>query len=147
MYKQMSHKAPNPEMHALALTDDDALYEGMRRVFDHSRWELHRAGSLEEVSRLLEDKELASRLAVALSGSKVCDGCWRDLIARLQKGGSTASVVVVDRQASDELWRDVLGGGGFEVLSFPPDPHELFRVVTQAWRRWRSRKETLTHSA
>ncbi len=131
-------------MHALALTDDDSMYEGMRRVLDHSRWELHRAGSLEEVSRLLEDKQLASRLAVALSGCEVSDGSWRDLVARLKQSGSAASVVVVDRQATDDLWRDVLGGGGFEVLRFPPDPHELFRVVSQAWRQWRQKEKPIS---
>ena len=123
-------------MHALAFTDDDSVYQGMQHVLEHSRWHLHRAGSLEEVSRLLEDKELAASLAVALSGKDVAGGGWRDLLGRLRGCGSQASVVVVDRQAGDDLWKDVVNGGGFEVLQFPPDPHELFRVVTQAWRRW-----------
>ncbi len=124
-------------MHALAMIDDDEVYAGLRRVMDHSNWQLHRAGSLEEVGRLLEDAQLRGQLAVALYGCKAGSLGWRDLLARLTKSGSGASVVVVDRQAGDELWKDVLSGGGFEVLRFPPDPHELFRVVTQAWRRWR----------
>ena len=122
-------------MHALALVDDE-LYAGLERVMNHSRWHLHRAGTLEEVSHLLEDPELRNSLAVALCGSRVEGGGWRDLLARLNNSGSAASLVVVDRQAGDELWKDVLGGGGYEVLRFPPDPRELFRVVTQAWRRW-----------
>ena len=38
----------------------------------------------------------------------------------------------------------VLGGGGFEVLRFPPDPQELFRVITQAWRRWRQKEKAIS---
>lgn len=124
-------------MHALAVIDDDEVFNGVRRVMDHSKWRLHRAGSLEEVGRLLEDAQLRGQLSVALYGCKAGGLGWRDLLARLTASGSGASVVVVDRQAGDELWEDVLSGGGFEVLRFPPDPHELFRVVTQAWRRWR----------
>ena len=30
-------------MHALAVTDDDELFESLRRVLRHSRWQLHRA--------------------------------------------------------------------------------------------------------
>ncbi len=119
-------------MHALAVIDDDEVYEGLRRVMDHSNWHLHRAGSLEEVNRLLEDAQVRGQLAVALCGCKTGGLGWRDLLARLTNSGSGTSVVVVDRQAGDDLWKDVLSGGGFEVLRFPPDPHELFRVVTQA---------------
>ena len=62
---------------------------------------------------------------------------WRELLTGLTTSGSGASVEVVDRQAGDGLWKDALSGGGFELLRFPPDTYELFRVVTQAWRRWR----------
>jgi len=133
----------SPRMHALAVTADDAVFEGMRRVMEHSRWHLHRAGSLEEVSRLLGDKELASRLSVAFSENHVGGGGWRDLRDRLRGLGSTANVVVVDRQAGDDLWQDVIEGGGFEVLRFPPDPHELFRVISQAWRNWHAHEPTV----
>jgi DNA-binding response OmpR family regulator len=129
-------------MHAVAITADDEVFAGLRNVMDHSNWHLHRAGSLEEVTRLLEDAEWRDRLSVALCGPALDGGGWRDLVARLRTSGSQASVVVVDRQAGDELWRDVLSSGGFEVLRFPPDPRELFRVVTDAWRRWRWRPAT-----
>lgn len=124
-------------MHALAVTDDDELFESVRRVLQHSRWQLHRAGSLEEVARLLEDQELRGKLAVALCGPKVKGGGWRDLLARLRQDGSDSSVVVVDRSDSQALWKDVLEAGGYELLRFPLDQHELFRVLTQAWRHWR----------
>ena len=128
-------------MHTLAVTDDDELFESLHRVLGHSRWQLHRAGSLEEVARLLEDVELLGKLAVALCGPRVKDGCgWRDVLASLRQGGSDSSLVVVDRSDSQALWKDVLEAGRYELLRFPLDRHELFRVVTQAWRRWRGRK-------
>ena len=126
-------------MHALALTDDDELFEGMRRVLGHSRWQVHRAGNLEEAARLLEDAALRDKVAVALCGPRLADGGWRDLVEQLRGAGSSASVVVVDRGATPALWNDVLEGGGYDVLPFPLDPHELFRVMTQAWRHWRHR--------
>ncbi len=128
-------------MHALAVTDDDELFESVRRALQHSHWQLHRAGSLEEVARLLEDEELRDKLAVALCGPQVKGGCgWHDLLTRLRQGGSNSSVVVVDRSDSQALWKDVLEAGGYELLRFPLDQHELFRVITQAWRQWRGRK-------
>jgi DNA-binding NtrC family response regulator len=123
-------------MHALAVIDDDEVYEGVRRVMEHSNWHLHRATNLEEAMRLLEDADLRGRVSVALCAPRVCGCGWRDLKAGLTHCGCPASVVVVDRQAGADLWNEVLGGGGYEVVDYPPDPHELFRVVTQAWRRW-----------
>ena len=131
-------------MHALALTGDDELFEGVRRVLGHSRWQVHRAGNLEEASRLLDDAALRDKLAVALCGARLADGGWRDLVERLHGAGSGASVVVVDRLATPALWTDVLEGGGYDLLPFPVDPHELFRVVTQAWRHWKHQR--LHHS-
>ena len=45
------------------------------------------------------------------------------------------SVVVISRQANDDLWADVLSSGAYDVLSMPFDRRELIRVVGMAWRQ------------
>jgi DNA-binding response OmpR family regulator len=132
-------------MHALALTDDEELFEGVKRVLSHSRWQVHRAANLAEAARLLAEPPLRDKIAVALCGKSLSDGGWRDLVTRLRGTGSSANVVVVDRGANDSLWKDVLDGGGYDLVPFPLDPHELFRVVTQAWRQWN--RHHLQHEA
>lgn len=137
----IAHLDPKTEagMQMLILTPDQEIYEAAARLLQHSNWHIHRAGTLAEAKT-----KLSHCVAVALCPAEFEDGTWQTLLAEIRARGCPVSLVVVDRQAREELWTEVLDGGGYDVLSYPFDSHELFRIVTQGWRHWRHCREGRT---
>lgn len=129
-------------MQLLILTPDQEVYEAAARLLRHSNWTIHRARNLAEART-----KLASCVAVALCPERCEDGTWKDLLAEIRSRGCPVSLVVVDRQAREELWTEVLDGGGYDVLSYPFDAHELFRIVTQGWRHWNHLQKGLAQAS
>lgn len=135
----MNIARPDPEheagMQLLVLTSDQEIYDAACRLLQHSNWHVQRAHSLAEAKT-----KLCNRVAVALCTAQFEGGTWRDLLTEIRDRECPVSLVVADRQASEGLWTDVLDEGGYDVLSYPFDSHELFRIVTQGWRHWRHQR-------
>lgn len=123
-------------MNMLMLMPDDEMYEAACRVLQHSNWHVERASDLAEARKLL-----SCRHAVAICCAQFPGGTWRDLLTEIRTHGCPVNLVVADRQAGEQFWAQVLDGGGYDVLAYPFDAHELFRVATQAWRHWRHLQE------
>ncbi|MEP6538245.1 MAG: response regulator [Bryobacteraceae bacterium] len=101
------------------------------KILQNPCWRIDQASTLEEAKHHLEYRSAS----VILCESDLADGCWRDLLPVLRELPTAASVVVISRQANDDLWSDVLSTGGYDVLSKPFDRRELVRVVGMAWRQ------------
>ena len=50
-------------------------------------------------------------------------------------------LIVTSRLADAKLWGEVLNLGGFDVLEKPFIPAEVYRVVAEAWRRYRREEQ------
>ena len=103
----------------------------VRQILQNACWRIDYAATLEDAGERLRDK-VAS---VILCERDLPDGSWKDLLPGLLELPVIPSVVVISRQANDDLWADVLSSGAYDVLSMPFDRRELIRVVGMAWRQ------------
>lgn len=118
----------------LVITGDHAAYRRLESIFGHSKWKLQRVGRPEEVSPFLEE---------CPTPVIITDDCsWRDVVASVACLGTTGPrVIVASRLADDPLWQEVLERGGYNVIRKPFEPAEVYWVVSNAWRDWRSARE------
>lgn len=61
---------------------------------------------------------------------------WRDLLA--MQGCESFALIVVSRNASAELWAEVINLGGHDVLARPFRRQEVEWCISSAFRRVRS---------
>ncbi len=123
---------------AVSSAEDDFVSLG--HVFSHSKWRLEWVRSCEEASRVLGLGEFP----VIICAASLSDGTWKDLLALVQVQAVAPRVIVVSSIADDSLWGEVLDSGGYDVLGKPFDPGEVIRVVSLAWRQWKSDCERRT---
>jgi len=64
------------------------------------------------------------------------DGNWKDVHNCAESVSNPPLLLVVSRQADENLWAEVLNLGGYDVLMKPFDRAEVTRVVGMAWRQW-----------
>ncbi len=79
------------------------------------------------------------RVGVVICEEELPDGDWRDLLRQLRAIPDVPYLIVTSRLADEQMWVEVLDGGGFNVLEKPFDSTELFRVVSLAWLAWNDR--------
>jgi DNA-binding response OmpR family regulator len=112
---------------------DDQLH--LRRLFDHTKWALFEARTCREAVAILRRQ----RVGVVICEEELPDGDWRDLLRQLRAIPDVPYLIVTSRLADEQMWVEVLDGGGFNVLEKPFDSTELFRVVSLAWLAWNDR--------
>jgi hypothetical protein len=129
---------PPTSVTVLAILPDPGDQGSMRRIFDHSKWELRFARTLHEAQAALQDL----RIGVVVCESCLADGrCWKDLLSHTAAMAPPPPLIVTDRLADDSLWAEVLNLGGYDLLMKPFDEGEVRRVVTLAWHCWKDHIE------
>jgi FixJ family two-component response regulator len=79
-----------------------------------------------------------SESGVVLCDEHLPDGSWRDLLAAMEPLHDPPVLIVSSHIADERLWSEVLNLGAFDLLAAPFDSREVLRVVSLAWRWWRS---------
>lgn len=106
----------------------------LESIFSHSNWKLFRVAHRDEALRFIS----SNPTPVVITDC----GCGEQLSETIAKLGELCSppprVIVASRLADDPLWLEVLDCGGYNVLQKPFDPHEVFWVVSHAWRDWKA---------
>ncbi len=115
----------------LAVSPDRSDSQYLRSVFDGRNWNIQRASSVREATRLLN----ASQPNLILCEKDLPDGSWKDLVREAGGKQDPSPVVVVSRNADERTWAEVLNLGGYDMLQKPFDDTEVLRVVTMASRQ------------
>lgn len=115
----------------LAVSPDGSDSQYLRSVFDGRNWNIQRASSVREATRLLN----ASQPNLILCEKDLPDGSWKDLVREAGGKQYPSPVVVVSRNADERTWAEVLNLGGYDMLQKPFDDMEVLRVVTMASRQ------------
>lgn len=124
----------------LVITSDNAAYRRLESIFGHSKWHLHRVLQAGQAPFFLEDNPTPIVITE--------DGGWREALQQVSKFGDPAPrVIVASRLADDPLWQEVLEQGGYNVIRKPFDPAEVYWVVSNAWRDWKSASERNARTA
>jgi len=123
------NKSEPTAVRTLLVADDDRLHNALRRIFDHSNWQLTSAYSIREGLDLLK----SSDPFVVLCDRHLPDGDWRDLYEALADARITRPIIVVAEIADEQFWLESLGSGAYDVLEKPLQASEVYRLVSQAW--------------
>ncbi|HLK46946.1 MAG TPA: response regulator [Bryobacteraceae bacterium] len=108
----------------------------LRRMLERSRWTLIEASTVAEAAATLRE-----RISVVLiCEAELPDGTWIELLNLAQSlGAPPPPVIVTARQADDDFWMQVLNRGGYNVLGKPFSEHDVFEMVSVAWRHRKDR--------
>ena len=104
----------------------------LRQILHHRDWNLSLCTSAEQAA----EKAAAEKPALVICERDLADGCWQDVLQRLEALSNPPMLLVVSRHADESLWAEVLNLGGYDVLLKPFDRSEVTRVVGMAWRQW-----------
>ena len=109
----------------------------LRMIFAGSPWDWDGVATVEEACSWLAR---CGRLPIVICDRDLPDGGWRQLFQETESLARPPKFIVSSRFADEELWMQVLGAGGHDVLRTPFDACEAYRVVrfaTEAWQlRW-----------
>jgi DNA-binding NtrC family response regulator len=115
----------------LVITGDNAVYRRLESIIGHSKWRIHRVRHVDEAETYISNYQTPVVITE--------DSAWREVLSRLIHVGYPAPrVVVASRMADDPFWQEVLERGGYNVIRTPFDPSEVYWVVSNAWRDWKS---------
>jgi DNA-binding response OmpR family regulator len=131
----------NPTV-VLAVTpfpDDQRL---LRTLFSRSNWELKIVRTQQEAAEVLRTEPVP----VVICENILPDGGWRGVADAADAFGSRPRVLVTSRCADESLWCEVLEQGAYDCLSKPFRSEEVFRLVSLAWRSWRSETGRLSRT-
>jgi DNA-binding response OmpR family regulator len=115
----------------LVVGRSDVDRDYFRLLFPTPRWTVHFRSSLAQAATFLRLRPLK----VILSGDRLPDGTWGDLIDAVADSSNPPLVIVTSRCADERMWAEVLNRGGYDVLVEPFDAAEVRRVVTMALSR------------
>jgi len=99
-----------------------------------SNWTLYIASDAAEAKQILSQ----TSIPVILYESDLPAGNWKDVLVAVAELPSPPMLIVTSRTADEFLWAEVLNLGGHDVLAKPFNSLEFIRVISMAWRRWKS---------
>jgi DNA-binding NtrC family response regulator len=112
----------------------------LQAIFNHSKWELHRADGLASARAVMGRREIG----VVICERNLSPGSWIDVLEEVGLLQNAPSLIVTSRLADDRLWADALNRGAYDVLAKPFERMELVRSVSSAWLHWYHKYEVPT---
>jgi DNA-binding response OmpR family regulator len=105
-------------------------------IIGHSNWSLSFAQHLSEARTALRE----GVPGVVITDCAFVDGrSWKDVLDAINSVDLPPQLIVADRLGDERLWVEILNYGCYDLLVKPFDGKEVLRVVSAAWRSWRSR--------
>jgi DNA-binding NtrC family response regulator len=123
--------AQKMELLAIRARSRDCLT--LQSILIHTNWLVHWVADAHEAMLFLSDHPLP----VLVCSEELPDGTWSDLLAATQELVSPPKVLVYSDQADHHLGSQVLGAGGYDLLSTPLQREEVLRAISLACRTWR----------
>src|SRR4051794_10719259 len=117
----------------LAVSPADRDHNCLRRVLGHSSWNLLPAGTIAEALDAIRQH----RIPVVVTRERLPDGGWKELLARIHDLPDAPELIVMGAD-NEGLWFEALNSGAYDVLPKPLQSSEVFRIISLAWRKWRS---------
>ena len=114
----------------------------LERILSHTGWQTHFVASVQEAMQTLKSLPVS----VVLCEDRLADGGWLELVEATEKLRPSPQTIVLSANADRSLWAKVLNRGGYDLLTIPLEPQEVYAVVPMAWRRWICTAETSSTS-
>lgn len=132
--QNLPNTIPSPEKIALLIVSPDSEDETiLRNLLPTANMPLfERCDSVEAAMPQIRN----SQPAIVICERELPDGNWKCILGTCEALPKPPVVLVVSRQADENLWAEVLNLGGYDVLLKPFDRSEVTRVLNASWREW-----------
>jgi DNA-binding NtrC family response regulator len=104
----------------------------LRELLEGSPWQIRESHSLRSAVMLLEEH----RIPLLMCERDLHPGSWEELLGQVTDFPNPPCVIVVSRQADEDLWVKALSAGAYDVLAKPFNLSELRRTLSDAWQCW-----------
>ena len=104
----------------------------LRELLEDSPWQIRESHSLRSAVMFLEEH----RIPLLICERDLHPGSWEELLGQVGDFPNPPCVIVVSRQADEDLWMKALSAGAYDVLAKPFSSSELRRTLCDAWQHW-----------
>lgn len=118
---------------ALLISPFASDHSSLSEVFSRADWQLFVANTCEEGRRLLERESIP----VVICDRALKDGGWEHLLGSIREMSAPPKLIVCTRFIDERIRTEVLNAGGFDVVTSPFDPRDIFAAVSLAWHLWK----------
>jgi DNA-binding NtrC family response regulator len=123
----------------LVVTCSQGELEAYRRLMSHSNWRMFHAGSVQDAELVLQ----RTAAPVVITAPELPDGTWKEMCRLSSRTVPASKLIVSARNADSCLWAEVFNWGAYDVLQFPLEGREVYRVVSMAWLAWKRECEAV----
>jgi DNA-binding NtrC family response regulator len=123
----------------LVVTCSQGELEAYRRLMSHSNWRMFHACSVQDAELVLQ----RTAAPVVITAPELPDGTWKEVCRLSSRTVPASKLIVSARNADPCLWAEVFNWGAYDVLQFPLEGREVYRVVSMAWLAWKRECEAV----
>lgn len=123
---------PKPAALLVGPYEDDRIALG--RIFQQQNWKLTAAGTLSSALQFLSH----TRVPVLISEDDLPGCTWKDVFLKTRDLPHAPKLIVISRQADEQLWSEVLNLGGHDVLMRPVNESQVRWVFGHAFETWQA---------
>jgi AmiR/NasT family two-component response regulator len=124
-------RVPEEHPRALAIMRNGIDRETLQSIFRDAHWELETA---ETLSSALIHRKYPFPIVLWERELKDCD--WRQAISLLSDLPQHPAVILLSSRCDNNLWDDLIGFGGSDILRAPLDREDVLRAIRSAWSLW-----------
>jgi DNA-binding NtrC family response regulator len=116
----------------LSISPFEQDHQFLRSIVSRSNWRLVCAFDCREAWILLHKHPVTAIITERFFPDSFT---WQELVDEASAMQDAPAVIVAARDASDELWAEIVRCGGFDLLAKPFDPDAVRRSIIMAWRQ------------
>lgn len=136
-----SHEAAASQVRLLVITSDDDFYSVLKNASADGKWTMHRATSIQNGLHAMRADSLP--LIIVDWTAPVDD--WRPALDAICAEPKRPCVILASRVIDENLRREVLRYGGYDVLPRSADRQQIVREINFAWF-WITRSDDSTRN-
>lgn len=128
-------------LQALAVISEGPDREALQRAFRDAQWRLEFANDC----MLAIDRQHEEPIPIVLYERELAVGDWRHAVSSFSHLTPRPCVILLSRNADQNLWDELVRCGGFELLRIPIDPAAVVQTVNAGWAIWRRKAAADQH--
>jgi DNA-binding NtrC family response regulator len=108
----------------------------LQEIASREQWSLNLCATAEEAIRLLQLNEPA----LIVCDREIAGSEWQNTIQTLASSAPDSCVLLASPVNDEYLWREVIGCGGYDVITMPFVEEATVHTIQLAWSYWKATK-------
>ena len=108
----------------------------LQQIASRAQWSLKLCATVEDALRSLP----ANEPALIICDREIAGPDWQNTIQTLASSAPGSCVILASRVNDEYLWHEVIGHGGYDVITIPFAEETTVHMVQLAWSYWKVTK-------